>query len=80
MPIYEYKCSECGSRLERIEKTSAPATSSCGHEGCSGEMTRQISRSNFKLNGSGWYATDYKTGEKTYKSNEGHTWVQEPVD
>ena len=86
MPIYEYKCKNCGHESEHIEKMSADPTREC--EECGGVKARRISRTNFKLVGSGWYATDYKvghsvdkkTGENTYTNKEGHKWRQEPVD
>ena len=74
MPIYEYKCGSCEERSEHIEKMSADNTRACPK--CDGVMKRQISRTNFKLVGSGWYATDYKT----YTNPDGHKWRQEPVD
>lgn len=78
MPIYEYQCESCEARSEHIEKMSADSTRDCPQ--CAGKMKRQISRTNFKLVGSGWYATDYKTGDKTYTNPDGHKWRQEPVD
>ena len=78
MPIYEYSCNSCEARSEHIEKMSADKVRECPQ--CGGDMNRIMSRTNFKLNGSGWYATDYKTGEKTYTNSDGHKWRQEPVD
>ena len=63
MPIYDYKCSNCGQELEIIQKFSdKPKTlcPNCGEE----SLTKQISAPSFRLKGAGWYETDFKTGTK----------------
>ena len=63
MPIYDYKCSNCGQELEIIQKFSdKPKTlcPNCGEE----SLTKQISAPSFRLKGAGWYETDFKTGQK----------------
>ena len=58
MPIYEYKCPDCGKVFEAIQKFSDSPLETCIH--CSGKnIEKLISRSSFVLKGSGWYATDY---------------------
>src|SRR5580698_8443799 len=60
MPLYEYACDRCGKTLEVLQKYSdEPLTV---HESCGGALEKLISRSAFKLKGSGWYATDYASG------------------
>ncbi len=67
MPIYEYKCLECGTHLEKMRKvTDAPLTV-C--ENCGGKLEKKWSLSGFQFKGEGWYVTDYagkksETGEK----------------
>ena len=70
MPIYEYKCKECGKEFEAIQKISDPPLSNC--EFCSGEVTKLISQCTFHLKGTGWYATDYagKSGGTDQKPRE----------
>jgi putative FmdB family regulatory protein len=63
MPIYDYKCSNCGQELEIIQKFSdKPKTlcPNCGEE----SLTKLISAPSFRLKGGGWYETDFKTGQK----------------
>ncbi|WP_390901648.1 FmdB family zinc ribbon protein [Serratia fonticola] len=63
MPIYEYACGSCQHRLEKLQKFSdAPLTqcSACGQPA----LTKLISASGFQLKGTGWYATDFKPGDK----------------
>jgi putative FmdB family regulatory protein len=64
MPLYEYQCAKCGAIFEVRQKFSdAPLTQ---HEGCGGEVTKQMSAPAFHLKGGGWYATDYvRTGAKS---------------
>ena len=57
MPIYEYLCQKCGWRLEVIQKVSDAPLKRCSK--CRGKLEKAVSRTSFKLKGSGWYATDY---------------------
>lgn len=63
MPLYEYKCSACGHRVDRLQKSSDPPPV-CGacDELMPDEtpyMEKLISRSSFKLNGTGWARDGY---------------------
>jgi putative FmdB family regulatory protein len=57
MPIYEYKCSECGAHFEKMQKVSEEPLSVC--EVCGGKLEKQWSLSGFQFKGAGWYVTDY---------------------
>jgi len=57
MPIYEYRCRNCGHEFEQWQKITDPPTDRCGK--CGGPACRLISHSSFVLKGTGWYATDY---------------------
>lgn len=57
MPIYEYICEKCGSRIEVIQKVSDAPLKRCVK--CRGKLEKAVSRTSFQLKGSGWYATDY---------------------
>ncbi len=57
MPIYEYRCLDCGHEFELMQKFSDPPAETC--TSCSGTVQKLISRSAFHLKGSGWYVTDY---------------------
>ena len=63
MPIYEYRCSECGHQDEFLLKLSDPPLSVCPACGKS-TFQKQLSAAGFQLKGSGWYATDFKSGSK----------------
>jgi len=63
MPLYEYRCHQCGKVFEVIQKFSDMPLAV--HEECGGEVERLLSAPAFHLKGSGWYATDYaKSGSK----------------
>jgi putative FmdB family regulatory protein len=69
MPIYEYKCVDCGTHVEKMQKISDAPLTVC--ENCGGKMEKQVSRTGFQFKGEGWYVTDYagKKSESTEKSS-----------
>ncbi len=57
MPLYEYRCSNCGNVFEVIQKfADAPLTE---HPECGGAVERLLSTSALQFKGSGWYVNDY---------------------
>ena len=63
MPIYEYQCAACGHQFETLQKISDEPFSECPDCG-KDALKKLISASAFRLKGSGWYETDFKTGNK----------------
>jgi putative FmdB family regulatory protein len=63
MPIYEYRCTECGHEAEVLQKFSDPALTTCTACG-KPSFTKLLSAAGFQLKGSGWYATDFKSPAK----------------
>jgi len=63
MPIYEYECGKCGHRLEAIQKMSDPVLKDCPACG-QAALRKLMSAAGFQLKGTGWYATDFKGGQK----------------
>ena len=59
MPIYEYKCSNCGKVFEVLQKSFDVDEAPC--EACGAPGKRMISSTSFVLKGTGWYVTDYKS-------------------
>lgn len=57
MPIYEYKCAECGAHVEKMQRVSDAPLTVC--ENCGGKLEKQLSLSGFQFKGEGWYVTDY---------------------
>ncbi len=54
MPIYEYRCENCGFQKEHLQKMDAPELTTC--PSCSQAAYKKlISASSFQLKGDGWY-------------------------
>lgn len=70
MPIYEYKCQQCGLQVEKRQNVSDEPLTTC--EKCHGKLEKQWSLSGFQFKGAGWYVTDYaaKKSEKSEKSEK----------
>jgi putative FmdB family regulatory protein len=66
MPIYEYRCAECGFQDEYLQKISEPPLTVCPSCG-KPKFAKMISAAGFQLKGSGWYATDFKGGARPAK-------------
>jgi putative FmdB family regulatory protein len=60
MPLYEYRCQECGLRFERIEKASELKDGTCPE--CGEIAHRLIGAPALQFKGSGWYVNDYGKG------------------
>lgn len=67
MPIYEYKCLDCGAHIEKMQKVSDELLRVC--EKCGGNLEKQLSLAGFQFKGEGWYVTDY-AGKKSEKGAE----------
>ena len=61
MPVYEYKCKQCGREFEYQQRMSDPDMTVC--EACGGALERLISRTAFQLKGSGWYKDLYSSSK-----------------
>jgi putative FmdB family regulatory protein len=63
MPFYEYVCTECGQQTEVLQRLSDPPETECPncHQPA---LIKQVSAAGFRLKGSGWYETDFKSGNK----------------
>jgi putative FmdB family regulatory protein len=61
MPIYAYRCEECGFAKDVLQKISDPQLTvclSCGKP----SFKKQLTAAGFQLKGTGWYATDFRGG------------------
>jgi len=59
VPIYEFECSDCGSRFDRLQKLTDPDPDACPQCGRA-SVKRRLTAPSFRLAGSGWYETDFK--------------------
>ncbi len=63
MPIYEYVCKSCDHEFEALQKMSDDPLTQCPQ--CNNlSLSKKISAAGFRLSGSGWYETDFKSGKK----------------
>jgi putative FmdB family regulatory protein len=70
MPFYEYECPHCGFRDEVLQKiTDKPLAKcpSCGKKGLKKLMSAPV----FRLKGSGWYETDFKSDKENKRNLAG---------
>ncbi|MCZ6870277.1 MAG: zinc ribbon domain-containing protein [Gammaproteobacteria bacterium] len=63
MPIYEYQCESCAHQFETMQKLSEAVLTDCPECGESA-LKKLVSRVSFRLKGSGWYETDFKSDNK----------------
>lgn len=63
MPIYEYRCTECGHELEKLQKMSDAPLRDCPACGKPG-LQKLVSAAGFRLKGAGWYETDFKSNNR----------------
>lgn len=70
MPIYEYRCAACGHELEALQKLADSPLTDCPSCGQS-RLSKLVSAAGFRLKGSGWYATDFKSARKTADKSNG---------
>jgi len=61
MPIYAYRCDECGFAKDVLQKISDPVLTVC--PSCSkSSFKKQVTAAGFQLKGTGWYVTDFRGG------------------
>ena len=58
MPIYEYKCENCGNEFEEMlhfSERDVPLNTPCPFPTCGGKVHLKMSMSSFQLKGLGWF-------------------------
>jgi len=63
MPFYEYECPSCHRQTEVMQKISDKPLKKCPSCGKAG-LRKLISAPVFRLKGSGWYETDFKSDKE----------------
>ena len=69
MPTYQYACTECGERLEVIQKFSDDPLTVCPT--CQGRLRKVFSPVGVVFKGSGFYKTDSRKSSTTSSSSSG---------
>jgi putative FmdB family regulatory protein len=60
MPTYAYRCQNCGSEFDKVQKFSDKPVSKCPACG-KGPVRRLLQPAAIVFKGSGWYATDHRS-------------------
>lgn len=69
MPLYEYKCTKCGSKFEKIESVTASEIKKCPK--CGARSERVLNAPAIQFKGTGWYVTDYAGKNSGAPAKEG---------
>ena len=67
MPIYEYLCSACNHEFDALQKVSDEPLTECPECG-NQTLKKKLSAPGFRLSGSGWYETDFKSDKDKQKN------------
>ena len=67
MPIYGYRCSNCGHEFEIQQRMSDEPLKACPK--CQGKLTKMLYPAGVIFKGSGFYTTDYKGSNKGSSGN-----------
>jgi putative FmdB family regulatory protein len=59
MPIYEYRCDECGAQKEILQRLNDAPLTVCPECGKTA-MKKMVTAAGFQLKGTGWYVTDFR--------------------
>ena len=63
MPTYQYACTECGERLEAVQKFTDDPLTVCS--ACGGKLRKLFSAVGIVFKGSGFYRTDSRNGSSS---------------
>ena len=67
MPTYEYRCTECGDRLEVVQSFADDPLTVCPR--CEGRLKKVFNSPGISFKGSGFYKTDSRTGSSKTSSS-----------
>jgi len=57
LPLYPYRCTQCGHRFEKIQHFGAEPEKICPQ--CGGVLERTLTVPGLSFKGAGWYVNDY---------------------
>ena len=65
MPTYQYRCTECATELEAVQKFTDPPLTECPE--CGSDLRKVFSAVGVVFKGSGFYKTDSRSSGSTKK-------------
>ncbi|KAA3665005.1 MAG: hypothetical protein DWQ04_02820 [Chloroflexi bacterium] len=68
MPIYSYRCNDCGHEFDIRQRMSEDTLTVC--PSCDGEIRRVVTSVGVVFKGSGFYVTDNRNGKSGKKDNK----------
>lgn len=73
MPLYAYRCTQCGNRFEKIQSFNSEPETVCPK--CGGPVERPLTAPGLQFKGAGWYVNDYapKSGASSSDSPSSET-------
>jgi putative FmdB family regulatory protein len=63
LPLYAYRCTQCGHSFEKIQSFSDQPEQVCPK--CGGKLERPLTAPRFQFKGAGWYVNDYASKSST---------------
>jgi putative FmdB family regulatory protein len=70
LPLYPYRCTQCGHRFEKIQRFNAEPEKVCPK--CGGALERPLTAPGLQFKGAGWYVNDYAS-KGSSSSSDGAT-------
>ena len=78
MPLYEYECTACHRRTEKIQKYSDAELTICPY--CVGPLERTITAAAFSFQGGGWYKDGYGSAKPAANADSGSSSASDSKD
>ena len=69
MPLYAYRCTQCGHRFEKIQNFNSEQELVCPV--CQGVLERPLTAPRLHFKGAGWYVNDYPAKSSAPASEAG---------
>jgi putative FmdB family regulatory protein len=68
LPLYAYRCTQCGHKFEKIQNFSAQPETACPK--CGGVLERPLTAPGLNFKGAGWYVNDYAPKSSSTSDNK----------
>jgi len=78
LPLYAYRCTQCGHRFEKIQNFSAEQETECPK--CHGLLERPLTAPRLHFKGAGWYVNDYAAKSSDSASDSAPADTKTPAD